>query len=245
MNVMSKTDLAWLTERPIAHRGLHDLNHEVWENTLSAFRRAKERGFAIECDVHLTADNEVVVFHDNALGRLTGSDGFISQRTAAEMVALRIGGTKDHPPRLSELLNTVDGKVPLIIELKGIPGYDEGLVEAVGRQLQSYQGKVAIMSFDHWLIRQFPKFPAIPAGLTALGTDSRDFESHFSMLGHGIDFVSYCLAHLPNPFVTYIRTRLNMPLITWTVRDEAARDLSAKHGGQITFEGFDPEIGIA
>lgn len=242
---MPKTDLAWLTERPIAHRGLHDLNHDVWENTLPAFKRATKKNFAIECDVHLTADNEVVVFHDNALGRLTGTDGFISQRTAAEMTALRVGGTKDHPPLLSQLLDTVDGKVPLIIELKGIPGYDDGLVEAVGRHLEHYQGKAAIMSFDHWLIRQFPKLPDIPAGLTALGTDNKDFEAHFSMLGHGIDFVSYCLAHLPNPFVTYVRKRLNMPLITWTVRDEAAMRLSAQHQGQITFEGFDPEIAIA
>ncbi|MCO5066036.1 MAG: glycerophosphodiester phosphodiesterase [Rhizobiaceae bacterium] len=239
------TDLAWLTERPIAHRGLHDLNHAAWENTLTAFKRARKKGFAIECDVHLTSDKEVVVFHDNTLGRLTGTDGFIWQRSAAELAALRIGGTRDHPPRLSEVLDAVDGKVPLIIELKGIPGYDDGLVEAVGRLLASYQGKVAIMSFDHWLVRQFSKLPEIPAGLTALGTDNKDFEAHFSMLGHGIDFVSYCLAHLPNPFVSYIQSRLDMPLVTWTVRDEAALRLSQQHRGQITFEGFDPDIAAA
>ncbi|MBX3598461.1 MAG: glycerophosphodiester phosphodiesterase [Rhizobiaceae bacterium] len=238
---MTRTDLAWLTERPIAHRGLHDLNHEVWENTLSAFERAMQRGFAIECDVHLTADNQVVVFHDDTLGRLTGADGFVWQRTASEMTALRIGGTNDHPPLLSELLELVNGEVPLIIELKGIPGHDEGLVQAVGKLLSSYRGKAAIMSFDHWLIRQFSELPNIPAGLTALGTDNKDIEAHFSMLGNGIDFVSYCLAHLPNPFVNFIQTKLDMPLITWTVRDEAAVRLSAELGGQITFEGIDPE----
>lgn len=233
---------AWLTERPIAHRGLHDMNKEVWENTLSAFKRAKKGNYAIECDVHLSADHQPVIFHDNALGRLTGTDGFIWQRTASEMQALSIGGTRDHAPTLAEALDLVDGKVPMIIEIKGIPGHDEGLVEAVGSMLKSYAGPAAVMSFDHWIIRQFPTAaPGIPAGLTALGTDNKDFEAHFSMLGHGIDFVSYANAHLPNPFATFVRTRLGMPLITWTVRDEAAVRHTYAHGDQMTFEGFRPD----
>ena len=71
------------------------------------------------------------------------------------MQALKVGGTKDHLPLLSELLELVRGKVPLVIELKGIAGHDEGLVEAVGAQLKNYKGKAAVMSFDHWLIRDF------------------------------------------------------------------------------------------
>ena len=236
------TDLSWLTERPIAHRGQHDMNRDIWENTLSAFGRAKQNGYAIECDVHLSADHQPVVFHDNALGRLTGTDGFIWQRTAAEMAALQIGGTKDHAPTLAEMLDFVDGKVPLVIEIKGIPGHDEGLVQAVGGLLSRYSGPATIMSFDHWIIRQFPTAaPGIPAGLTALGTENKDFEAHFSMLGHGIDFVSYANGHLPNRFVSYIRTKLKMPVITWTVRDEAAVRHTFEHGDQMTFEGFTPE----
>jgi len=237
-----KKDFAWLTERPIAHRGLHDMNREVWENTLTAFKHARKHGYAIECDVHLTADHQVVVFHDNILSRLTGADGFVWQRTAEEMRALRIGGTKDHAPMLTETLDAVDGKVPIVIEVKGIPGHDEGLVEAVAAILKTYAGPVAIMSFDHWIVRQFPTAaPGIPAGLTALGTTAKDFEAHFSMLGHGIDFVSYCLAHMPNPFVSYVRERLKMPVITWTVRDEAAVQATFLHGDQMTFEGIRPE----
>ena len=60
-------ELAWLTERPIAHRGYHDMNNRVWENTLSAFARAGEHGYAIECDVHLSSDGVPVVFHDDTL----------------------------------------------------------------------------------------------------------------------------------------------------------------------------------
>jgi glycerophosphoryl diester phosphodiesterase len=237
---MSK--LSWLTERPIAHRGLHDLNKEVWENTPTAFKRAVEGGYAIECDVHLTTDHVPVVFHDDVLYRLTGTDGYVWQRTAAEMRALRVGGTEDHVPTLAEVLELVGGKVPLVIELKGTPGRDDGLVERVAMLLADYAGPAAIMSFDHWLVRQFPdKAPGVPAGLTALGTENRDFEAHFSMLGHGIDFVSYCAAHMPNPFISFVRKKLKMPVITWTVRDGPALRHSYEHGDQITFEGFRPE----
>ena len=61
----------WLTARPIAHRGLHDRAASRPENTLAAARAAVAGGFAIECDVQLSADGEAMVFHDAALGRLT------------------------------------------------------------------------------------------------------------------------------------------------------------------------------
>ncbi|WP_378950912.1 glycerophosphodiester phosphodiesterase [Mesorhizobium sp. ANAO-SY3R2] len=236
------SDLSWLTARPIAHRGLHDLNKSCWENTLTAFKRAVERGYAIECDVHLSSDGEVVVFHDDTLKRLTGTDGYIWQRTAAEMGALRIGGTADHAPTLTELLNLVDGRVPLVIELKGIPGKDEGLVAKVGAALRDYKGKAAIMSFDHWLIRDFSSHaPGIPAGLTAWGDQVHELEAHFSMLAHNISFVSYGVGHLPNRFVSFVREKLAMPVITWTVRDQDAVTKTFAHADQMTFEGFEPD----
>ncbi|MEZ5803115.1 MAG: glycerophosphodiester phosphodiesterase [Rhizobiaceae bacterium] len=234
-------ELAWLTERPIAHRGYHDMNNRIWENTLSAFARAVEHGYAIECDVHLSSDGVPVVFHDDTLTRLTGTDGYIWQRTAAEMAALRIGGTADRAPRLAEMLELVAGRVPLVIELKGIPGHDDGLVQAVARELEGYRGKAAIMSFDHWLIRDFRRdAPGIPAGLTAWGEKEHEIEAHFSMLAHGIDFVSYGIAHLPNRFISFVRERLSMPVITWTVRDETAVQATFAHADQMTFEGFQP-----
>lgn len=168
------SDLSWLTARPIAHRGLHDSNKSVWENTLTAFGRATERDYAIECDVHLTLDGEVVVLHDNDLKRLTGAEGYVWQRTAAELAAMPVGGTSDCIPTLREVLDFVAGRVALVIELKGIAGHDGGLVEAVSQALLGYRGNVAIMSFDHWLIRDFKRFmPAVPAGLTAWGKDRK------------------------------------------------------------------------
>src|ERR1700745_2450052 len=124
---MIMTDLSWLTARPVAHRGFHDMNRARWENTLSAFAAAAERGYSIECDVHLSADGIPVIIHDDDLRRLTGQDGFVRQRTAAKMTALNIGGTADHVPTLQQALDLVDGRVPMVVELKGIPGRDEGL----------------------------------------------------------------------------------------------------------------------
>jgi glycerophosphoryl diester phosphodiesterase len=235
-------NLSWLTERPIAHRGLHDLNNEVWENTLPAFAQAAELGYAIECDVHLTSDGDAVVIHDDQLERLTGTLGYVWQRTAGEMKSLRVGTTHDRVPSLADLLDLVGGRVPLVIELKGSPGHDEGLVARVGALLSKYQGPAAIMSFDHWLVRDFQReAPGIPGGLTAWGDKPHELEAHFAMLAHGLAFTSYSHTHLPNPFVTFMRERLRLPAISWTIRDEAAARASASHADQITFEGFLPD----
>lgn len=234
------TDISWLTQRPIAHRGYHDMNKTRWENTLSAARAAIERNYAIECDVHLSSDGVPVVFHDSELERLTGQNGFIYEKTAAEMAAMKIGGTDDHAPTLRELLEVIDGRVPLVIELKGIEGKDNGLVKAVASVLSGYQGQAAIMSFDHWLVRRFAEdAPGIPGGLTAEGKGSRDLELHFSMLAHPISFVSFSVSDLPNPFISFVREKLALPVITWTVRDQQARDTTAGYADQVTFEGYE------
>lgn len=234
-------DISWLVRRPIAHRGLHDLNATRWENTLSAFRAAAERDYAIECDVHLAADGVPVVFHDSVLDRLTGTPGNIWEKSSAELVQLRVGGTADHVPTLAETLATVAGRVPIVIELKGIEGKDDGLVAAVARDLARYGGPAAIMSFDHWLIRRFAgEAPGIPAGLTANGRTVADLEAHFSMLAHPISFVSFGVMDLPNPFVAFVREKLALPVITWTVTGQWAVKVTAEHADQMTFEGFEP-----
>jgi len=239
---MSRPNLGWLTKRPIAHRGFHDLNRKRWENTLSAFDAAAKKGYAIECDVMLSGDGVPVIFHDHDLQRLASQGGLVWQKTAAEMGALSIGGTGDHAPTLAETLKLVAGRVPMVIELKGIPGHDDGLVEAVATLLRAYKGKAAIMSFDHWLIRQFPdKAAGIPAGLTAWGDKPHEIEAHFSMLANGISFTSYHYGHLPNRFVSFVRETLKMPVITWTVRDGEAVRITFEYADQMTFEGFEPD----
>ncbi len=242
MSQPSPYDLSWLTARPIAHRGLHDLNQKCWENSLPAFERAVAGNFAIECDVVLTADKVPVVFHDHDLKRLTGHGGKVCEMTADEICQLTVGGTADRVPRLDEMLSLVGGRVPIVIELKGNAGHDDGFVEAVHEVLEGYNSKVAIMSFAHHVIRGFAKgAPGLPAGLTAEHTDLEAMEDHFAMLAHGISFVSFDVRDIPNKFVSFVRDELNLPFITWTVRDREAAERTWREGGQITFEGFDPD----
>lgn len=93
----------WLVETPIAHRGLHDKN--IPENSLGAFAKAIEKGFAIELDVQLLADNTVVVFHDDSLARMTGNDGYIKYLNKEDLKALKLKGTKESIPTLKEVLD--------------------------------------------------------------------------------------------------------------------------------------------
>ncbi|MCA1440975.1 glycerophosphodiester phosphodiesterase [Ensifer sp. IC4062] len=233
-------DISWLKAQPIAHRGLHDMNREVWENTLSAFSRAAEAGFAIECDLQYTADSVPVVFHDDNTERLCGIKGDVRARTAGELGLMSIGGTKDKVPTLSQMLRLVNGRVPLIIELKGRKDDDEGFAAAVLDTLEGYKGHVALMSFDHWLLKDLKALEApYPLGLTAEGAQPERFFVHEEAMQLGLDFISYFYGHLPNSFISKERA-LGRTIITWTVRDQPAQEHSFAHADQMTFEGFDP-----
>ncbi|PZU85187.1 MAG: glycerophosphodiester phosphodiesterase [Shinella sp.] len=235
------TSADWIKERPVAHRGYHDMNQQVWENTLSAFSRAVDAGFAIECDIQLSSDSVPMVFHDHDLQRLCGLKGEVRERTAGELGMLAIGGTADRIPTLRQMLALVKGRVPLVIELKGINAEeDDGLAESVLEVLEGYEGKVALMSFDHWLLKELKSLECpYPVGLTAEGADPEQFFVHDEAMQLGLDFVSYCAPHLPNSFVTALREK-GIPVITWTVRDEIMREHTYKYADQMTFEGFDP-----
>ncbi|KPF52640.1 glycerophosphodiester phosphodiesterase [Rhizobium sp. AAP116] len=236
---MSRID--WIKDVPVAHRGYHDMNREIWENTLSAFSRAIEAGFAIECDIQLSSDSVPMVFHDHDLQRLCNMNGEVRERTAGELRMLSIGGTADKIPTLRQMLDLVKGRVPLVIELKGLDAeQDDGFVEAVLEVLEGYEGKVALMSFDYHLLRALKVAECPwPVGLTAEGVKPENFAAHREAMDLGLDFTSYCVAHLPNDFVADLREK-GAPVITWTVRDEIMRAQTYKYADQMTFEGFDP-----
>ncbi len=238
------TNAAWIKELPVAHRGYHDLNNTVWENTLSAFSRAVEAGFAIECDLHYASDGVPIIFHDEDLERLCNLKGDVRERTSGELGLIAIGGTKDKVPTLKQLLNLVQGKVPLVLELKGREADDEGFAESVLEVLEGYEGKVALMSFDHWLLKDLKELGApYPVGLTANGNTAEEYATHEKAMELGLDFISYHYADLPNSFISRQRDK-GIPVITWTVRDEDARKRTFENADQMTFEGFDPRAAV-
>ncbi|MDB5554269.1 MAG: Glycerophosphoryl diester phosphodiesterase [Rhizobium sp.] len=233
-------DLKALIRQPVAHRGLHDGNKAVWENTLSAFQAAIDGGFAIECDLQYVADATPVVFHDDDMERLCKMKGDVRAKSSSELGLVSIGGTGDKIPSLKQLLRLVKGRVPLVLELKGREGDDEGFASTVLEELEDYEGPVALMSFDHWLLRDLKELESPrPVGLTAEGLKQEDFIAHDKVMQFGLDFISYNIMHLPNDYITLQRSK-NIPVISWTVRSAKQAAHSAANADQITFEGFDP-----
>jgi glycerophosphoryl diester phosphodiesterase len=107
---------------PIAHRALHDAEQGVPENSRGAVQRAVRAGYGIEIDVHLSADGRAVVFHDDTLDRLTHTTGPVGKRTARELSDLVLKGSDERIPTLSDILDLVDGQVPILIEIKDQSG---------------------------------------------------------------------------------------------------------------------------
>ena len=240
----------WLTERPIAHRGLHTMKgvrgesferHRP-ENALSAFESALAHGHAIECDLQPTRDGDVVVFHDRTLDRMTGRTGEVREHDAAQLVDVPLAGACEHIPRLSDLLDLVDGRVPLVLELKGEGADPDAFVGSVAKRLRSYDGPVALMSFLSPITdRLAAHMPNVLRGLTAEG-DDRAFDAHVRAMRSGdLQFVSYHVDALPCRFTTEAR-KDGTPVICWTVRTAEQVASSRAHADQMTFEGFLPDV---
>ena len=233
--------LRWLTGRPIAHRGLHDIGRGRPENSLVAFEDAARAGYAIECDLHPAADGVPMVFHDDDLQRLTGTAGCVRDFGSHDLSRRTLLGTPERVPTLDQLIDLVSGAVPLVIELKHIPGRDAGFALAVMERLQHYDGPAAVMSFDPaLLVAAKAAAPHFPLGLTAEG-DWHSARRHFDVMRRtGADFISYRVQDLPTAMPVLARRLMGVPLICWTVRTPGDQETAAAWADQITFEGFLP-----
>ncbi len=237
---------SWLVERPIAHRGLHDKT--VPENSLTAFARAIEAGHPIELDVQLIADGTVVVFHDDSLSRLTDNDGYLKFLNKEDLKYLSLLDSNEKIPTLEEVLALVNGKVPLLIEIKN-EGKVGDLEKKVIDILHNYKGEFAIQAFNPYVLEYFYKHaPEIPRG--QLSSYFRDVKLAFfkkfalkrMMLNKKVshpDFISYEAKRLPNRFT---RKYKNIPLLAWTVRSQSEYLKVVKHCDNVIFENFEPMI---
>jgi glycerophosphoryl diester phosphodiesterase len=245
--------VAWLTARPIAHRGYHDRRAGIVENTLSAAAAAIAKSFAIECDLQLTVDGEAIVFHDETLDRLSQATGPVRARPLAALQAIPLRGTADRIPTLAEFLSLIADRTPLVAELKSDWTGDRRLEKRVAQILASYHGRVAVMSFDPESMLTMRRLaPQLPRGLTAdaftagpdwghLGALRRFALRHlFAAAAVRPAFVSYGVHALPAPAPLFLRW-LGVDLICWTVRTPADRERARRYCDQMTFEGFDPD----
>lgn len=235
---------AWLTARAYAHRGLHGPG--VPENSLAAVRAAIAAGHGIECDVRLSRDGIVHVFHDVRLARLTGAHGRFGDLSAADIAGLRLsGGTDAAIPTLAALLALTGPETPLLIEIKsdGGPRACARLCAAVAALLDGHDGPVAVMSFDPLVPRWFARHrPGIARGLVVsrrlrAGIVARRGEAG-ALARSAAQFVACDVRDLPR--AAALPRRVGLPLLSWTVRRPAAWARIARHGAQAIFEGAVP-----
>jgi glycerophosphoryl diester phosphodiesterase len=243
----------WLTARPVAHRGLHDAARGNIENMPAAAEAAIAGNFSIECDIQLTADGEVMVHHDDVLGRLTEGSGALLAMTAAELKSVKFKDTSERMMSLGDLCALVSGRVPLVIEVKSHFDGDRRLVRRMAQVLASYSGPAAGMSFDpDQVLALRETIPELPRGIVAQRNYDDGYwtkltpEQRRSMLylRHAFrtrpHFVAYWVNELPAPAPWIDRNIFGLPLLTWTVRTPEQRARAARYADQMIFEGFVP-----
>ncbi len=242
---------------PFAHRGLHDVAAGRPENSLEAFAAAIEAGYGIELDLQLSQDGQAIVFHDYDLGRLTGVSGPIQQRHAAELGQLNLIGGSTGIPTLPQVLDQINGRVPILIELKdqhGQMGETDGRLEqAVAEALSGCAGPMAVMSFNPNMVSKLAKLaPDVPRGLVTedyppeglpfLHEEVRDRLRAIPDYDRvGASFISHRVSDLDRDRVAELKSA-GAAVFCWTVRSEEVETQARKVAQNVTFEGYLADI---
>ncbi len=244
---------SWLISRPIAHRGLHNRGIGVIENTIGAALAAVEHDFAIECDVQLTKDGEIIVFHDDELERLTDGFGPVKNKTLLEIKSLNLRDTKEKIPTLTEFLDTLSSRVPLICEIKSEFDQNPEPTKRCCDTVSLYQGPVAFKSFDPYcvgLVRDF--LPTYPRGFIGesfyddpewnfLGVSKKKYLTSLShLVDNNPDFLSWYQKDVEEIGPRLSREYTGLPLMTWTIRSAEDGRRVSQYSDQIVFENFRP-----
>lgn len=232
-----------------AHRGLH--GNGAPENSLEAFRRAMEGGYGMELDVHLMKDGSLAVIHDYSLRRTAGMDVRIEDLTAETLQNYSLEGTEETIPLFSQVLELVNGRVPLIVELKSTTENFAALCEAATKLLDGYDGVYCIESFDPrcigWLKRNRPQlirgqlaenFLREKGGLPFLQKVLMSWQlTHFLTMP---DFVAFKYRDRKN-LGTFLSRRLwGAQGVSWTLKSRQELDTAEQEGWIPIFEGFTP-----
>lgn len=235
----------WLITKPIAHRGLWGEN--VIENSLTAYLKAVDNGYPIEIDLYLTTDGEVVCFHDSSLIRMTGEDALITDKSLKELKSLSLLDALGNPsqekiPSLKEVLQAVDGKVPLLLEIKNQK--NKNVVEKVLKVLKDYKGEYALQSFNPLYLIKIKKLaPNVLRGILSTKlVKGESFINTFVVKSMALNFlckpnfISYEYKCLP----VKKRKAKNLPIIAWTVTDKEIELQARKSAKNVIFENYIP-----
>ena len=233
-----RAELERLGARPFAHRGLHGPGRP--ENSRAAFDAAIDAGAGIELDVQASRDGEAIVFHDYQLDRLTEARGLVADLDADALTQLRLLGTSERIPRLADVLASIGGRTPLLIEVKSPDRHVVPLCRAVAAALEVYAGPVGVMSFNPevgaWFARHAPQRLR---GLVVTESGRKGARGRIArrlaFWRATADFLAYDIRDLPSPFADAKRAA-RVPVFTWTVRTPADRACAAAQADQIIYE---------
>ncbi len=229
-----------------AHRGLHKKDKTIPENSLAAFERASSYGYGMELDVQLSKDGQVVVFHDDTLNRVCGVDSRVDEKTYDELSQLSLCGTTQTIPLFSEVLKTIRGRGPLIVELKNGKRNEE-LCEKTYALLKKYSGEYCIESFNPFIVRWFKKnAPEVIRG--QLANPPKDYNGEVGpitaiILGNCLlnflarpQFIAYKIT--PKPFTVKLCEALGAMKVAWTSHDW----VNEKFYDAVIFEFYKPKL---
>ena len=245
---ISEDKISWIKETPIAHRGVH--TKDIPENSLSAFENALKNNYAIELDVQFTKDKEVVVFHDENLKRMTNDTRNIEDVNYDELKNLRLGNTNEIIPTLEEVLELVDSKVAILIEIKDCKDYIE-LSEKTYEILKGYEGNYAIQSFNPFILEWYKNNASEVirgqlSGTFTEGSESLNSFEKFVLKNMLLNFkskpnyIGYELEGIPKSKLESLRKK-GVPIIVWTVKNKEDMEKAYKYSDKITFEKFLPK----
>ena len=233
-----------------AHRGLHGDGNP--ENSRAAFARACEEGFGIELDVQLSRDGVVMVFHDATLVRMTGRDGKLCDYTSDELRTFRLADSDETIPTFEEVLALVDGRVPLLVELKG-GTTNVALCPKVAALLRDYRGPYCIESFNPILLGEMRKhLPHAFRGM--LYTNLCQKKKNYSLLNMLLsamalnvvakaDFIAYNQEYRDSLPVKITTKLYGAPHLVWTTRGDRERAEAKAHGEHAIFELYEKKQG--
>ncbi len=243
-----KTEEFFAEQKFFAHRGLH--GDGVPENSLAAFDLACKKGYGIEFDVHITSDEKLVVFHDDTLERMCKVEEKTEEKTLAELQALTLAGTQEHIPSLEETLALINGRAPLIIEIKGTKISDTRVCELTAKMLEGYGGKWCMESFNPFYVKWWKK--NVPASVRGQLSCKMKNGKKFTQKAKDFLLTNMLLSFIARPnFIAYDVNGRKEPSflasralggypVAWTIRSEDDKKNAEEKFKAIIFENIRP-----
>ncbi|VAW23310.1 Glycerophosphoryl diester phosphodiesterase [hydrothermal vent metagenome] len=253
---MSK--LSSVFKRPIAHRGLHDRENGVIENSKSAFAAAMEKNYSIECDLQLSGDGVPMVFHDDLLDRLTNQKGALAKLSAGQLSRIRLSGSKngDQIQSFAEFLDQIEGKTALVVELKNqTDGRNAELATAAVETARAYQGALAFKSFSPILLSQARAVGYNgPLGIIVSRFSANELKDKAVKLNAMERFFLRHMLHYPKTRFNFISAnhaalklaavrifrQFGFKVMAWTIRSAETERAVTGLADQVVFENYLP-----